>query len=459
MSKKKVTRRAFLATTASAVVGCSTMGRRAPGKLSVRSPNEVPNLAAIGCGGKGQSDIVGAEEAGANVVALCDVDFQHAGQAVNWWPDAPRYSDFRKMLDKHPEIDMVTISTPDHTHAPAAIHAMAMGKHVYVQKPLTITIGEAEQMLEASRKYGVATQMGNQGHSDPGVRQTCEWIWDGAIGDVTEVHSLTNRPIWPQGMSSFLPGEPVPDYLDWNNWIGTAPMHPYNPGYHPFKWRGWWDFGCGALGDMGCHILDSPFWALQLGAPSSVECLEQIGGTLVSPPTQARIRYNFPARKAKVYKGMTRKFAPVSLYWYEGCQKTDTGYINVPEQWSSLPAEATRHFGLNGTLFIGTKGMLVCGCYGELPRLLPEELARDYTGPMPYLERLTNSYTDWMRAAKEGIPACSNFEYSVPLTEMVLLGNVAVRTGQKIEWDNRKQMITNVSEANQYLTRDYRHGW
>lgn len=446
-----LTRRTFLLAAATSVAGCSTLGRRAPAKLSVRSPNEIPHVAAIGCAGKGQSDIVLTEEAGARVVALCDVDFEFAAQAVNWWPNAPRYSDFRKMLDKERGIDMVTISTPDHTHTPAALYAMAMGKHVYVQKPLTITVDEAQQMLQAARRYGVATQMGNQGHCEDGVRQTCEWIWDGAIGDVTEVHAVTNRPIWPQGMDAPLPGEPVPAHLDWDNWIGSAPMHAYNPGYHPFKWRGWWAFGCGAVGDMACHILDPAFWALQLGAPDTVECLEQTGCTAHCAPTSARVRYEFPERTAEVHKGVTRKFAPVSVYWYEG------GI--VPEQWSALPEEVTKPFGTNGSLFIGTRGMLVCGCYGEAPRLLPEELARDYVSPAPYLERLRSPYHDWIRAAKEGIPACSNFEYSAPLTEMALLGNVAVRAGQKIHWDGRRKRITNVPEANVYLSRTYRPGW
>jgi predicted dehydrogenase len=451
MSKGTLTRRTFLLATATTAVGCHTIGRRAPGKIRVRSPNEIPHVAAIGCGGKGEGDIAAIEEAGARVVALCDVDFTHAAQAVNWWPNVPRYSDFRKMLDKERGIEMVTISTPDHMHTPAVLYAMAMGKHVYVQKPLTITVDEAETMLKAARRYGVATQMGNQGHSEDGVRQTCEWIWDGAIGEVTEVHAVTDRPIWPQGMAALLPAEPIPAELDWDCWVGSAPMLPYNSGYHPFKWRGWWAFGCGALGDMGCHILDSALWALQLGAPDSVECLEQSNCTEYCAPTRARVRYDFPARTAEVRTGVNKAFAPVSLYWYEG------GI--VPQQWSSLPADVIEPFGTNGSLFIGTKGMLVCGCYGENPRLLPDELARDYTSPAPYLERLRSPYHDWLRAVKEGIPACSHFEYSVPLTEMALLGNVAVRAGRKIEWDGRRKRITNLPHANAYLSRVYREGW
>ncbi|MCC6487010.1 MAG: Gfo/Idh/MocA family oxidoreductase, partial [Candidatus Hydrogenedentes bacterium] len=253
---KKISRRMFLAGSAAAVAaGCASTGK-APGKLSSRSPNEKLNVAGIGVGGKGASDVDGASKH-ANIVALCDVDLDQGRASFERMPDVPRFQDYRKMLDKMgKDIDACTVSTPDHMHAMIAMHCIKMGKHVYVQKPLTKDIYEARMLTEAARQYKVATQMGNQGHCEDGVRQFCEILWSGEIGQVHEAHTWTNRPIWPQGIPEPLPAEKVPPTLDWDLWLGGAPERPYNKGYCPFKWRGWWDFGCGALGDMACHIMD-----------------------------------------------------------------------------------------------------------------------------------------------------------------------------------------------------------
>ena len=303
MTEKNFTRRAFLGTTAAALVatGASAKAEK-KGKKRIRvkprtvSPNEKLNVAAIGAGGKGRSDIKACENE--NVVALCDPDWERAAESFETFPNARKFKDYRVMLEKMPEIDAVTISTPDHTHAPAAYMAMMMGKHVYVQKPLTQTVAEARLLTETARKMGVATQMGNQGHAGDGVRELYEMIWSGIIGQVHEVHIWTSRPVWPQGIAEPLPPEVIPITMDWNLWIGTAPMRPYNSAYAPFKWRGWLDFGAGALGDMACHIMDPAYWTLKLrDAPYyTVEMLKEEGKNDQTFPNSTIVKYSFPAR-------------------------------------------------------------------------------------------------------------------------------------------------------------------
>lgn len=458
MKGKQFTRRTFLMGSLAVTAGCTTSGGvkpklvRAPRKVS---PNEKLNIAGVGVGGRGNADIRESVRDTENCVALCDVDWDRASGTFQQFPNATKYKDYRVMLEKeYHNIDAVTIATSDHMHAHIALAAMELGKHVYVEKPLTHNVYEARKLLEASRRYNVQTQMGNQGHSGDGVREMCEIVWSGIAGDIKEVHIWTNRPIWPQGIAEPLPARPVPETLDWNLWIGCAPMRPYNPEYAPFKWRGWWDFGAGALGDMGCHIMDPAFWALDLSNPISVECIYQKDKNDQTAPTQSIVKYEFPER----FNTFAQKLmAPVSVYWYEG--------ELLPERPEGVPADEQLGEGDNGSLFIGTREVLTTGTYGGGTRVVPakrnEEL-KDFLASIPKtLERIpVGHHESWVRACKgEGTPA-SNFEYSVPLTETVLLGNLAMRSGQKVYWDAANMKVTNdIPGVEKYVHRDYRRGW
>lgn len=450
MDESKLTRRAFLlATTTLATLGAVeakkvkvNTAKVVPRKIS---PNEKLNIVGIGVGGQGKADIMGCKSE--NIIALCDVDDKRAEETYHLLPNAKRYKDFRKMLEElDKEIDAVVISTPDHTHAPAAYMAMMMGKHVRVQKPLTHTIAEARLLTKIAKETGVITQMGNQGHAGDGVRELCEMVWTGAIGDVKEVHVWTNRPIWPQGITKPLRKQEVPPTLDWDLWIGPAPMRDYNPGYCPFKWRGWWDFGCGAIGDMACHIMDPAFWALKLyEAPKyTVEVVTQEGMNKQTAPKKSIIKYEFPARG---------EMPPVTIYWYDG------GLL--PPRPADIPKEEKLGDGDNGSLFIGTKGYLTTGCYGGDSRLVPAERMKDYKKPDPFIPRIPdeNPYKNWIESIKNNKKACSDFEYAGPLTEVANMGNVALWAGEKIEFDVAQMKITNVKKANKYLTKEYRKGW
>jgi len=442
MNGKSVTRRIFLMGGAGVLGGCAS--RRIPSlpRLGYRSPNEKLNLAAIGSGGQGGGDI--RDCSSENFVALCDVDWDRAARTFDRHPNAKRYKDFRVMLEKEKSIDAVTISTPDHIHAIAAMTAMAHGKHVYVQKPLTHSVYEARMLTQAARKYKVATQMGIQGHSGEGVRQLCEMIWAGVIGPVREVHSWTDRPgtVWPQGISEPLKAEPVPDTLDWDLWLGPAPQRDYNPGYAPRSWRGWWDFGCGALGDMGCHLLDPANWALQLGPPTSVECVEQEGKNDQTGPNKAIIRYEFPERN-----GMP----PVTLYWYEGSIQ--------PPRPEGIEEDVFLWGGTNGSYFVGDDGCIVIGPNGQDPKLVPEKRMDGFTYPEPIIPRASEHHKDWIQACKGGSPAGANFDYSGPFTETVLLAIPAFRCEGRLLWDAEKMRFTNNRQANRLLRRKYRKGW
>lgn len=431
-------------TVSGALVGCASQSGSVVSlkRAGFRSPNEKLNVAAIGAGGKGFVDISGLQSE--NVVALCDIDWKNAAGAFKKWPDAKQYKDFRVMLEKE-KIDAVNVTTADHTHAIAAAWAMQRGVHVYLQKPLTHNIWEGRKMLELSRKYGVATQMGNQGHSGDGTRKLCELIWSGAIGNVKEVHAWTNRPIWPQGIEKPHPAETVPDHLDWDLFTGPAPMRPFNKLYTPFKWRGWYDYGCGALGDMACHILDSAYWALNLRNPTSVECIKQEGRSTENFPNKSIVRWEFPAVGTR---------PAVTVYWYDGGWK--------PEMPAGLPADTKigqLGDGTNGSLFVGDRGIATTGMLGEGTRLLPDPLMLDYKFPEPTLTRSPGHYNDFIRACKGGEPACSNFEYSVPLNEMVLLGSVAQRFDGKLEWDAEAGTFRNHDGANALVQRQPRAGW
>jgi predicted dehydrogenase len=456
MKRIPISRRTFLAGTAAGLAGCVTNGESS--SASSVSPNEKLNVAAIGCGGKGSSDI--NECRAENIVALCDVDDNRAGQIYAAFPKAKQYRDFRVMLEKHPEIDAVTVSTPDHTHAIAALTAMEMGKHVYVQKPLTHNIYEARLLTEAARKYGVVTQMGNQGHSGEGTRRCVEMIQSGAIGQVREVHCWTDRPgvegnlWWPQAVKDPYPAQPVRDNFDWDLWLSVAKDRPYHDDYCPFNWRGWWDYGSCALGDMACHIMDSAYWALNLGMPESVEVVSQKGCTEQTGPLREVIRYEFGARG---------DMAPVTVYWYDGG--------NLPKRPDGIPAHETLGNGENGSLFVGDDGFMSVGTYGGNPRLHPMEKMKEYEMPEKTLPRVAAASgaivadsdrahrLDWIQACKGGTPACSNFDYSGPFTEMVLLGTIAVRVPGKLLWDGKNARFSNSDAANRLVRREYRSGW
>ncbi len=448
MTNSKLTRRAFLAATTTTALASATWAQQPntaqviPRKLS---PNEKMNIAGIGVGGMGRGDIMSCRSE--NIVALCDVDWERAAETFHNLPDAKKYRDFRVMFDEMgDDIDAVTVSTPDHTHALAAYWAMLMGKHVRVQKPLAQTIAEARLMAETAKRTGVVTAMGNQGHSQNGVRELCEMVWSGAVGQITEAHSWTNRPIWPQGMDRRPRTRPVPERIDWDLWLGPAPKREYSDHYLPFKWRGWWDFGCGAIGDMACHIMDPVFWALKLyEAPTySVEAIQQDGMTEEAFPNASIIKFEFPARG---------DMAPVVLYWYDG------GLL--PDRPEGIPEDEELGEGDNGSLFVGTDGFLTTGTYGGNSRLLPAAHMADYVKPDPTIERIPeeNSYLHWINACKTNTEAVSPFSYAGPLTEVANMGNVALLAGEKLEFDVASMTITNNAEANQYLTKEYHNGF
>jgi predicted dehydrogenase len=416
-------------------------------------PSEKLNVAGIGVGGMGKSNLKNLSDE--NIVAICDVDEKYAGKVFDEYPQAKKYSDFRKMLEKQKEIDAVVVATPDHTHAVISMMAMKMGKHVYCQKPLTHSVYEARMLTEAAREYKVATQMGNQGHSGEGVRLICEWIWDGAIGAVREVHAWTNRPVWPQGIDRPQESPAVPATLDWDLWLGPAPVRPYHPSYLPFNWRAWLDFGTGALGDMACHVLDPVFWVLKLGYPTAVEACHSYEvremwkrvDNKETYPSASIVRYEFPARE---------DMPPVKLKWYDGGM--------LPPRPEEL--ERGRKTGKEGSgvIFVGDKGKLMCGTYGDSPRLIPETRMREYKRPPKTLPRIEGDVggheKNWVRACKGGEPACSNFDYAGFLTEAVLMGNLAIRNpGERLNWDGPNMTVTNVAEANEYVRRQYREGW
>ena len=438
----RITRREFLGSGTLAGAGFWLASRTV--WTEMKSPNEKLNIAGIGAGGKGADDL--RKVSSENIVAICDVDEQQAAGSFKRFPRAKRYKDFRVMLERQPEIDAVTISTPDHVHAVAAMMAMKLGKHVYLQKPLTHSVFEARVLTRAASEYGVVTQMGNQGHSVEGIRQCCEMIWSGAIGPVREAHAWTHSPIWPQGIPRPTETPPVPATLDWDLWLGPAPYRPYHPAYLPVNWRGWWDFGSGALGDMGCHILDPIHWALKLGPPSSVEAVSQVGCNEETAPKKEIVRFEFPQRG---------EMCPVTVYWYDGgneCPRPE----GVPED-----EELGDPGGKQGALFIGDKGAMTVGHHGENPRLLPAEKMRDYTMPPKILPRVPDQdhFQDWIRACKGGNPACSNFDYAGPLTETVLVGTIAARVPGKLVWDSNEMKFTNSDKATRFVRREYRKGW
>jgi predicted dehydrogenase len=449
-------RRTFLASAAAATAGLTIVPRHVLGGQAAPAPSDKLNLACVGVAGMGRHNLARCETE--NIVALCDVDFARAEEFFQKYPGARTYRDFRAMFDAQPEIDAVIVATPDHTHAVVAMAAMERKKHVYVQKPLTHSVHEARLLTETARQHGVATQMGNQGHSGEGARLISEWVWDGAIGKIREAHAWTNRPVWPSGVEVDRPSETpeVPDGLDWDLWLGPAGHRPYHPAYHPAKWRAWWDFGTGSLGDMGCHIVDPLFWALRLKYPVSVEAniskywqafFEETKPRNEMFPRSTIVRFQFPARG---------KMPEVELTWWDGGL--------MPARPAGL--EPGRRMGDDdgGILLIGEKGAIMSGCYGESPRIVPETRMRKYKRPPRTLERIPGGRDgheqDWIRACKGGRPASSSFEYSGPLSETVLMGNLAVRfPDRRLLWNGEAMEVTNDADANAYVRREYREGW
>ncbi len=448
------TRRAFLIACGTAVGATANLAARpntarvVPGRVS---PNERLNIACIGCGGMGEEDI--GEYLDENIVALCDVDPARAQKAYRYLVDVPKFTDWRRMLDEAGAIEAVSIATPDHTHAVAAYAAMQRGKHVYVQKPMTQTIAEAQLLTDYAAETGLVTQMGNQGHSLDDTRELCEMVWSGAIGEVTEVHAWTYRPAgrWPQGIAARPAPTPAPETLDWDLWLSVAAPRPYSEAYAPRNWRGWYDFGAGALGDMACHVLDGAWWALRLDAAPrySVEIVDATDRNAYSFPTSQVLRYRFPARA-----GM----GPVDVYWYDGA--------NLPPWPQGLPR--TEELGDGGELgandgayFVGSEGLLTHGTYGNRPHLLPVSRMEGYTKPEPSLPRVhrQNHYKNWVAACKGAEEASSPFSYAGPFTVMVLLGAAAMRAGTPLTWNAERQQIEGDAALQVLASRTYREGW
>lgn len=445
-------RRTFLAAGGAAAVGFTIVPRHVLGGAGQVPPSERVNVAGIGVGGMGTGDIATLSKLGANIVALCDVDQVRAAGAFAAHPRAKRYTDFHEMLEKEGKnIDAVTVGTPDHVHAVAAMAGIRAGKHVYCQKPLTHSLHECRELTKAARAAGVATQMGNQGHATEGTRLTNEWIQAGVIGDVREVHVWSDRAgtMWKQGIGRPTDTPPVPATLDWDRWLGPAPERPYNPAYVPHVWRGWRDFGTGALGDMGCHIIDHPHWALKLGAPSHVEARVTLDGSALADgkpnfetfPIASIIYYDFAARG---------DLPAVHMTWYDG------GLMPAaPPEFS-----AGQRLPDNGVLYIGTKGKMFHGSHGDMPQLVPAGLHEQAVKVAQTMKRSPGHYEEWIAACKGGLPAVSNFDYAGPMTETVLLGVLALRApGRRLEWDSVQQKVTNAPELNQFVRTEYRKGW
>jgi predicted dehydrogenase len=484
-SSKKTThasfnRRKFLKTSLTFTAGFYIIPRHVLGGKGFTAPSDKLTVAGIGAGGKGESDINEFFKSGnANIAFLCDVDERQAVRSRERFPKAKFYKDYREMLDKeHKNFDAVSVSTPDHNHAIQALAAMQLNKHVYVQKPLTHDIYEARILTQAAEKYKVVTQMGNQGASGDGVRQLMEWFNAGVIGEVYDVYIWTDRPVWPQGIAWPIAKAEIPKVLDWNLWLGTAPFKEYADNVVPFNWRGWWDYGTGALGDMGCHLIEAPFRVLGLGYPTEASC--SVGSVYTGPfrrgyfpecaPASSAVTIKFPAKNKK---------KSVTLHWMDGGIQ--------PERPEELGANELMGDGGNGVIFIGTKGKMMCDTYGLNPRLLP--LSRNNEVKVKQtIPRVAGGagghYKQWVDAciagyeSKEAGLLSSPFNIAGPLTETVLMGNLAIRSydirkekinepgrfdypgrGIKLLWNGADMKVTNFDEANQFVKRTYRNGW
>jgi predicted dehydrogenase len=436
--EKKLSRRGFVGTAA-AVAAFTVVPRHVLGGARNVPPSEKLNIAGIGIGGRGEGDL--DECRSENIVALCDVDEAHAARVFKKYPKAKKWTDFRKMLDEQKDIDAVVIATPDHLHAVVAMAAIKRGKHVYCEKPLAHCIWECRQLTLAAREAKVATQLGNQGQATESNRLVSEIIWDGALGTVREVHSWCNRYISPRGIDRPKETPPAPATLNWDLWLGPAKYRPYNPAYLPFSWRGWWDFGTGVLGDIGCHQLDPVFRALKLGYPTTLEACSS-GVNAETAPLSSIVRYGFPARE---------DMPPLTLTWYDGGL--------MPQRPAEL--EEGRKFGeADDNLFIGDKGKML----GY--RLIPEARMKEYGKPPQKIARSPGHHKEWINACKGGPAARANFDWAGPLTEAVLVGNIALKMekqlyekGLKLHYDGPSMQVTNLPEANKYIRDEYREGW
>jgi len=432
-SKVNLSRRDFMIASAAGAV-FTIIPRHVLGGAGYTAPSDKLNIAGIGIGGQGGGDInlLNSE----NIVALCDVDDNHAAKTFDLYPQAKKYRDYRIMLEKQKDIDAVLIGTPDHTHAIITMAAIKAGKHVYCEKPLTHTIYEARKITQAAREHKIVSQMGTQIHAWECVKLLVEMIQSDMIGSVRQVHLWSGKA--DSNVTRPMEKVPVPATLDWDLWLGPAPYRDYHPAYAPHKWRSWWDFGTGRMGDMGCHIFDPAVWALNLKTPVSVEthCSEFNED---SYPTSRHVCYEFAARG---------DMPPVTLTWYDG----------VYRPFAPKELEPGRKLPEQGGIYVGDKGTIMAG-HMAAPRLIPESKMKEFKKPEPLLPRGLDHYQDWIRGCKGGPMPLSDFSYAGPLTEMVLLGNVAMRAGQRIYWDSDNLKVTNVPEANEYLHRTYRSGW
>ena len=444
-SKRNLSRRQFLQGTGAAVAAFSIAPASILGGPNRLSPNEKINVACIGVGGRGHASVRAC--AGAhNIVGLCDVDEGRGGKAFSEHPKAKKFQDFRKMLDAmEKEVDAVTVGTPDHTHAPAVMNAIRRGKHVYCEKPLAHSVHEVRAIMDATAKHKVVTQLGNQGHSFESIRQFCEWIWDGAIGKVSEVHACCDafRDVYCQidKLPKLAEKPAVPKGLNYDLWLGPAKYIPYSPLWVPWNWRGWMPFGTGCLGDWACHVMDPSFWAFDLEPPTSVV---------------AEVKGYDPAKHELVYPRGTRitfQFAakgdrgPIKLVWFDGSER--------PPQPEGGKAPGT------GAVVYGDKGIIVHGSHGAGGvKLVPEEKMKAYKQPEKTIPRVKNHHWDWLEAIRTGREAGSNFQFGGPMTETALLGAVAIRfPGQELKWDSKAMKVTNNDAANQWIAPPYRDGW
>ncbi len=444
-SKKSFSRRNFIGTTAAAFAGISVIPSHAVAGLGHTPPSDKLNIAGIGIGGKGKVNL--RNMPGQNIVALCDVDWDYASSVFEDYPKAKKWMDYRKMLEEQKDIDAVVIATPDHTHALPAAAAMEMGKHVYLQKPLTHTVWESRYLTDMAKKTGVVTQMGNEGHSNDTVYEVAEVVQSGCLGDIRDAHVWTNRPIWRQGMPAPTKEVKVPDTLDWDLFIGPAEMRAYNPEYHPWIWRGWWDFGTGALGDMGCHLLDVPNYALQLGAPTAFQASSSLVNT-ESAPVSAQVTYKFPARKNLPYCALPE----VNLTWYDGGL--------MPPRPFHLPVDAPMNPG-GGFMLVGEKAILIAESYGakwkvykDGKEIVPETKVK--IDRIPDAEEGGGRHEmHFVNCCKNGGKPASRFEYAGPFNEMVVMGNLAVRMQslqKTLLWDSENMKVTNISPDEKLVT-------
>jgi predicted dehydrogenase len=466
-----IKRRDFLRASATAALGFHLL------PASARGANSRIQVACIGTMGKGHTDIMGVAEAGGVITALCDVADPRRAElnrrkkakagdtVVDRFADARFVTDYREMLETMTNIDAVVVSTPDHHHFAATMLAMRKGLHVYTQKPISHSVWEARRLSEAAAQYKVQTQMGNQAHAGEPIRRAVELIRAGVLGRISEIHAWTDRPIWPQGMTQWPKAQPVPEGLAWDLWIGPAPFREYSPAIAPFNWRGYWDFGAGALGDMGCHIMDMPFWALGLTAPHTIDVWHE-GGTEIAAPHRSTVTYYFPT---SILGGA------VKLAWYDGVVAKEGVYQHTPpeELWKDDFPTADHVFRRFDLVMVGEKGKMFFGRSRQDWVFKPETLTTHFTEPPKTIPRVPappaapdekapesgGPYLEWLNAIKTGTPALSNFAQSGPFSETVLLGNVALRLGRKIEWDTKKLAVKNAPEAARLIRRAYRKGW